>query len=871
MLRRRLRVSIPYFFLLLWAIDAHAAKVSVLIDLDPNSAAQTVIVESIAADPKGRLYACDRVSGNVWRIDPKNPKLVVVGRVQEREIGDKKVRADVSGIVFNQAGDLYLTAGGFKEVLRIRGRDLDPDEPGIAQTFATETEGANGIAFDKNNNLYVTTTYRGIFVRSGNNPWRYYKPISFVGAHRITFDGTTQYITSFGGGAWRVNRQCFFVTDRSTFSKDLVDLMEGPQLQNPAPFAKSFYIVFDDFVPSEFGITTATPTPTQIQQWAPKIGFFKDSAKTTTLLRVRAEATDLLLQTSALDARQRIAFGYDVIFGPGDSAFADLTPTKTSEIVSVSAGLDLYSCDASIELRSTTSPYMLDGDPYWLSQAICAFRVRDNETVFNVKLDPNDPNPPIKYIQDVLNPSVSSIRADFDTIRDSTRNQLEWAQKENGTNVYNFALARVSFPKQSGGTPTPLIRAFFRLFRYAATSVIYDTTSTYRIAPNGQIPVLGIDKGTGEIVSVPCFSESRTPGSMDTQPDSFNAKVITPSATQETIIYFGCWLDLNQSTKLFPSNPGTNDGPYANPTQSFQDIVHGKHQCLVVELNYTPDTINPGDTPSSSDKLSQKNLFILGSDNPGNAASHTVQHPFELQGATFDEIEGPPVERLAVGFEELFIHWNSLPRETQVTIFLPDVDVDEIIAAEAARSGPKFLTRVDAHTVLCRVDGNIAYIPLPINRQTNIPGLITLQLPQKVVRGQHFTVVLQQASGRRRQIIGTFEISIPVQTAHELLPGEKRTLAVLKYIANNAPPGMARTEVLKRYLKQLEARLVGLGGDPAAIPASPYGAPGDYPGGCISTWLKRVFSHRYLTGCAGAVVLVAAVAYVLRKWLHRGR
>src|SRR6266568_4182755 len=63
-----------------------APRVSVLIDLDPNSAAQTVIVESIAADSHGMLYVCDRVSGNVWRIDPKKPKLVVVGRVEPREI-----------------------------------------------------------------------------------------------------------------------------------------------------------------------------------------------------------------------------------------------------------------------------------------------------------------------------------------------------------------------------------------------------------------------------------------------------------------------------------------------------------------------------------------------------------------------------------------------------------------------------------------------------------------------------------------------------------------------------------------------------------------------------------------------------------------
>ncbi len=139
------------------AVDnAYAYKASVLIDFDPNSAEQTVIVESIAVDHKDMLYACDRVSGNVWRIDPKDPKLVVVGRVPEREIGGKKVRANVSGIVFNAAGDLYLTAGGFSEVLRIRGRNLDPREPGTAQTFATQTEGANGIAFDKSGNLYVT-------------------------------------------------------------------------------------------------------------------------------------------------------------------------------------------------------------------------------------------------------------------------------------------------------------------------------------------------------------------------------------------------------------------------------------------------------------------------------------------------------------------------------------------------------------------------------------------------------------------------------------------------------------------------------------------------------------------------------------------
>jgi sugar lactone lactonase YvrE len=192
---------------------AHAAKVSVLIDFDPKSADQTVVVESIAADHKGMLYACDRVTGNVWRIDPKNPKLVVVGRVQERDVGGKKVRANVSGIVFNQAGDLYLTAGGFNEVLRIRGRYLDPDEPGIAQTFATETEGANGIDFDKNGNLYVTGGRNGRVYRTGPEGGRA-QVIAQIAAHtRILPDGKTEQALTANGITFDKQGSTLYITD----------------------------------------------------------------------------------------------------------------------------------------------------------------------------------------------------------------------------------------------------------------------------------------------------------------------------------------------------------------------------------------------------------------------------------------------------------------------------------------------------------------------------------------------------------------------------------------------------------------------------------------------------------------------------------
>jgi len=210
--------------LLAFAATAHAQspKVSILVDFDPNSAAQTVIVETVTADQQGLLYVCDRVTGNVLRIDPKNPKPVVVGRVEAREVDGKKVQANSSGLIFNQQGDLFLTSGSFKEIVRIRKGDLNPQKPAIAQTFATGTEGANGIAFDKQGNLYVTGGRNGKIYRvrptgGAVEDWAQIelhtrtladgKTQQAIPANGIIFDvpGTTLYVADTARGAvWKV-------------------------------------------------------------------------------------------------------------------------------------------------------------------------------------------------------------------------------------------------------------------------------------------------------------------------------------------------------------------------------------------------------------------------------------------------------------------------------------------------------------------------------------------------------------------------------------------------------------------------------------------------------------------------------------------
>lgn len=141
--------------------------VSILVDLDPASTDRTFIIENITADRAGVLYTSDRVTGNVLRVDPKSPKPVVVGKVESRTVDGKKVDPSPGGIVFDSKGDLYLAAGPFSEVVRIKAAELNPAKPGVAQTFATGVPGANGIAFDKRDTLFVSGGASGIVYSVG--------------------------------------------------------------------------------------------------------------------------------------------------------------------------------------------------------------------------------------------------------------------------------------------------------------------------------------------------------------------------------------------------------------------------------------------------------------------------------------------------------------------------------------------------------------------------------------------------------------------------------------------------------------------------------------------------------------------------------
>ena len=183
-------------------VQKRSATVSILVDLDPASADRTVIVESITADKDGRLYLPDRVTGNILRVDPKVPKPVVVGRIEAREITGKKVNADGQGIDFNQQGDLFIAAAPFSEVVRVKGSELNPAKPGVAQTFATGTAGANGIAFDLQGNLFISGGASGIVYRVGASGGVAQPAVQIEQHTRTLPDGKTQQATVANGLAF---------------------------------------------------------------------------------------------------------------------------------------------------------------------------------------------------------------------------------------------------------------------------------------------------------------------------------------------------------------------------------------------------------------------------------------------------------------------------------------------------------------------------------------------------------------------------------------------------------------------------------------------------------------------------------------------
>jgi kumamolisin len=428
-----------------------------------------------------------------------------------------------------------------------------------------------------------------------------------------------------------LTKQCTFIVDRSTYGKAEIDAMLQ-QTPAGAVIDPAFWVVVDGYTPADLGgINTLSgdpqfpnaPTPQQLQSWAPVITAAPPLPASVQFVPVAVGSDDPTLPGSV----QRFTFTYQVVF-TDDTAFSALVPGQQTS-VTLTAQVATSAAETTLLLVDEPDPFMTNGQTSWLSIDLRVFSILEYETRFNADLADG----PVQFIQSAIANLTAGQGAIAGGPWTDTFESLATDEEPDvfvypttlvggePVNVYNFAIARVRYRGLTA--PATDVRVFFRTFQAQTTNTTYDQATTYRRALNHEpapqpVPLLGTN-GT-EYVTVPYFATERSTIAMPTQDmtyqtDSPNVQTIPadPSGV-ETDAYFGCWLDLNQTTGVIPGSyqPADLDGPW-NPATLVpiqQAVIANPHQCLVAELALDPadPQIPPGAGPSNSDKLAQRNL-----------------------------------------------------------------------------------------------------------------------------------------------------------------------------------------------------------------------------------------------------------------------
>lgn len=442
---------------------------------------------------------------------------------------------------------------------------------------------------------------------------------------------------------------------------------------------------------------------------------------------------------------------------------------------------------------------------------------------------------------------------------------LEFLPEDNAGNyVFNFAVARVRLLGNTPGAQAKKVRVFFRLFQAQTTASSFSPGTTYRFQSDGvlngvTVPLLGIQNdanGNPEYVTVPCFATPRVnlgaSADMKTQPeDTPNAFTINVNPGVEVDSFFGCYLDINQpDQKLFPATPpsGTPDGPFTGTLLSLSEVIaRAPHQCLIAEVRYDDTPIPLGADSGSSDKLAQRNIAWIDGPNPGQAKTRRMPHPIEIKASNPNG--GVP--------DELLIFWGVTPTSSTATLYLPAVQASDVMRLANSAFQTHQLTQVDAHTIQCPV-GGVTIIPIPSGTAHNA-GLLSVELPQGIRKGDRFDIVVRQVTSVHatsrpvpppppppsikiaenavveqppmtfawQREIGAFQIAIVISTKEQILLSEERLLSWLLWIQKSIHANSRWYPVFKRYIEQIEGRVIGFGGDPGKILPSPIG---DVPG-----------------------------------------
>lgn len=224
-----------------------------------------------------------------------------------------------------------------------------------------------------------------------------------------------------------------------------------------------------------------------------------------------------------------------------------------------------------------------------------------------------------------------------------------------------------------------------------------------------------------------------------------------------------------------------------------------------------------------------------------NPATRRIAQPLGLRPSLRT---GFPATRPEGRPDELLFDWGKTPRGSQVMLYWPAVAAVDIVRLACLLDANNALEVADRHTVRLTVDAPLSFVPIPFAAGEVLAALVTIQLPPGLRREEEFKVVVRRVRSHRvtkidfnaspakapqtgawREVVGTFQVTIPVDGKEHLLVPEENALAILKWRLARMPAGDRWRPVLERFVAHVAARVDGFGGKAAAVPASLQGYP----------------------------------------------
>jgi hypothetical protein len=643
-----------------------------------------------------------------------------------------------------------------------------------------------------------------------------------------------------------------FITDKSTFGTN--------EVQDTTSYPNAFWLLVDGYTINQVG--AATPALS---------GSFKNIAGLT--ISSNPSGTQYEIPSNN-DVVQRILFPYDINFSSSSLA---TFPTPGSPPIqkvldaAITISSNNYSASTLFELIAGADPYFTDIDPaqnneFWLSRDLRIFTVtpgQNNQPVGNIgsppKLTPADVTnldtaAGFKYVQDLINYLNSNYSNPSGTDPFSLLpNQGDAFTGDSSVNPFTFDFSNIFNPKfycnynyaigkvRLKGTAGPAgaaknVRVFFRLWSTETADTDYQPTTTYLSNLNAkglpESPQVGVDHHT-----IPFFATGNYLANTDYSNGGINNRDVQIKSGNYVWAYFGCFLNLYDSQNTIDGN-------------QIQQWLNGTHHCIVAQIAYDDAPIVNANgvamSPENSDKLAQRNLQITLSDNPGEVATHRIPQTFDTRPSRSIVEQGGSFQTYP---DELMINWGNTPEGSIASVYWPQVDASQVLDLASKLYTTNLLSASDKNTIQCTVTKGITYVPIPAGSGQNFAGLITVDLPSTVTKGQEFNILVRRITSRRsepdiviakgrelaaanihtnrnwRYVTGTFQIKIPVSTKDRILFGEENTLAIMKWRLQAMSPANRWYPVLERYISYLSARVDGLGGNSDNVKPSLQGVP----------------------------------------------